>query len=57
MWSGKSQMRNKNLQKFGFDEGVFTPGESSIVELGENPYSNFMVKTKKVNGKKVSSTN
>ncbi|GAA4239550.1 sulfatase [Postechiella marina] len=52
MWSGKSQMRNRNLQKFGFDEGVFTPGESDITELGENPYSNFTIKLKKVNGKK-----
>ncbi|NJB83446.1 sulfatase-like hydrolase/transferase [Wenyingzhuangia aestuarii] len=52
MWSGKSQMRNRNLQKFGFDEGVFTPGESSITELGENPYSNFTLEQKKVNGKK-----
>lgn len=52
MWSGKTQMRNKSLHKFGFDEGVFTPGESSIKDLGENPYSNFMVKSKKVNGKK-----
>lgn len=57
MWSGKSQMRNKNLQKFGFDEGVFTPGESSIDEIGEYPYSNFMVKTKKVNGKKITYNN
>jgi arylsulfatase A-like enzyme len=52
MWCGKSQMRNKNLQNFGFDEGVFTPGESSIEELGKNPYSNFVLKQKKVNGKK-----
>ncbi|WP_010134596.1 sulfatase-like hydrolase/transferase [Ochrovirga pacifica] len=53
MWSGKSQMRNKNLQNFGFDEGVFTPGESEISkEIGENPYTNFVVSIKNVNGKK-----
>ncbi|QVY66133.1 sulfatase-like hydrolase/transferase [Polaribacter sp. Q13] len=52
MWSGKTQMRNKNLQNFGFDEGVFTPGEAAITEIGENPYSNFRLEQKKENGKK-----
>ncbi|MGY6649694.1 sulfatase-like hydrolase/transferase [Wenyingzhuangia sp. IMCC45574] len=52
MWSGKSQMRTKSLDKFGFDEGVFTPGESAIESIGENPYSNFTLTQKKVNGKK-----
>ncbi|NIJ45936.1 arylsulfatase A-like enzyme [Wenyingzhuangia heitensis] len=50
IWAGKSQMRNPNLNKYGFDEGVFTPGESSME--GENPYTDFQVELKKVDGKK-----
>ncbi|MDO6736358.1 sulfatase-like hydrolase/transferase [Wenyingzhuangia sp. 2_MG-2023] len=50
MWAGKTQMRNPNLDKYGFDEGVFTPGESS--QGGENPYTDFQVELKKVDGKK-----
>lgn len=54
-WSGKTQMRNKRLELFGFDEGVFTPGESSLAM--ENPYTDFKVQTKKVNGKKIQLNN
>ncbi|WP_010133925.1 sulfatase-like hydrolase/transferase [Ochrovirga pacifica] len=50
LWSGKSQMRNPNLEKYGFDEGVFTPGEST--RGGDNPYTDFRVELKKVDGKK-----
>ncbi|MGY6649693.1 sulfatase-like hydrolase/transferase [Wenyingzhuangia sp. IMCC45574] len=51
MWSGKTQMRNPNLNRYGFDEGVFTPGESS--QGGDNPFTDFRIQTQKVNGKKV----
>lgn len=51
IWAGKTQMRNPNLNKFGFDEGVFTPGESSLG--GDNPFTDFRIQTQKVNGKKV----
>lgn len=47
-WSGKTQMRTKGLENFGFDEGVFTPGETSL--LSENPYSDFRIVTSKKNG-------
>jgi arylsulfatase A-like enzyme len=50
MWSGKTQMRNKRLELFGFDEGVFTPGESTLDD--NNPYTDFRVQTQKVDGKK-----
>ncbi|GAA4239548.1 hypothetical protein GCM10022291_34300 [Postechiella marina] len=50
IWAGKSQMRNPNLEKYGFDEGVFTPGESTRGDI--NPYTDFKVELKKVDGKK-----
>ncbi|MCL7762573.1 sulfatase-like hydrolase/transferase [Polaribacter sp. Z014] len=50
IWAGKTQMRNPNLDKYGFDEGVFTPGESSME--GENPYTDFKIELKKIDGKK-----
>lgn len=49
-WVGKTQMRNIELDQYGFDEGVFTAGESRLAM--ENPYSEFTVKTEKVNGQK-----
>ncbi|WP_139957459.1 sulfatase-like hydrolase/transferase [Flavicella sediminum] len=50
MWSGKTQMKGSDLQKFGFDEGAFTPGEQGAPE---NPMTDFKIIPKKVNGKKV----
>lgn len=49
-WTGKTQMRNIDLDKYGFDEGVFTAGESRLAM--DNPHSDFSVKTEKVNGQK-----
>ncbi|MBD0403743.1 sulfatase-like hydrolase/transferase [Flammeovirga sp. EKP202] len=49
-WAGKTQM--SGTDQFGFDEGVFTPGE---VRDRKNlyPYSDFKIKPKKVDGKRV----
>lgn len=50
LWSGKTQMKGSDLQKFGFDEGVFTPGEQGAPN---NPMTDFKVIPEKINGKKV----
>ncbi|MEM9417524.1 MAG: sulfatase-like hydrolase/transferase, partial [Planctomycetota bacterium] len=50
MWAGKTQMGTENLDRFGFDEGLFTPGESVI---GQSPYTDFRIVTKKVDGERV----
>ena len=46
-WAGKTQMAD--VRYFGFDEAVFTPG----VGGQSNPYSDFKILSKKVDGKKV----
>ncbi|SDX89574.1 Arylsulfatase A [Lutibacter oricola] len=50
MWSGKTQMKGSDLLKFGFDEGVFTPGEQGAPN---NPMTDFKIIPKKLGGKKV----
>lgn len=40
-WSGKTQMKGSDLQKFGFDEGCFTPGEQGAPS---NPHTDFVIK-------------
>ncbi|WP_066631403.1 sulfatase-like hydrolase/transferase [Labilibacter marinus] len=49
-WAGKTQMKNSDHTKFGFDEGVFTPGAEGS---GDNPNTDYEVIYKKVDGKKV----
>ncbi|MFD2256642.1 sulfatase-like hydrolase/transferase [Luteolibacter algae] len=49
-WAGKTQMKNSDLTKFGFDEGVFSPGEEGNKE---SPYSDFQIIAKKIDGKQV----
>lgn len=46
-WAGKTQM--SGVDKFGFDEGCFTPG----VNGKDNPYTDFKILQTKVNGKRV----
>lgn len=48
-WGGKSQMTLEDFSKYGFDEGVFTPG----YKLKKNPFTDFTIYKEKVNGKKV----
>ncbi|GAA5477960.1 sulfatase-like hydrolase/transferase [Haloferula helveola] len=48
-WAGKTQMAG-DLTRFGFDEGCFTPGNLSD---RDNPYTDFKMEMKPVNGKKV----
>lgn len=40
-WAGKTQMKGSDLQKFGFDEACFTPGEQGAPD---NPWSDFRLK-------------
>ncbi|VGO22405.1 sulfatase-like hydrolase/transferase [Pontiella sulfatireligans] len=40
-WAGKTQMKGSDLQKFGFDEGCFTPGEQGAPS---NPHTDFVLK-------------
>ncbi|WP_430934892.1 sulfatase-like hydrolase/transferase [Saccharicrinis sp. 156] len=47
LWAGKTQM--SGVDKFGFDEGVFTPG----VHEENNAYSDFKILQKKKNGKSI----
>jgi arylsulfatase A-like enzyme len=47
-WSGKTQMAG-DLCRFGFDQGCFTPGNLSDTD---NPYTDFKMYQKKVDGKK-----
>ncbi|MDW7692446.1 sulfatase-like hydrolase/transferase [Flammeovirgaceae bacterium SG7u.111] len=48
-WAGKTQMAG--VDNFGFDEACFTPGG---IETGKgNPYTDFKIVQKKVNGKKI----
>jgi len=46
-WAGKTQI--DGVDQFGFDEGCFTPG----INDKENPYTDFKIVAKKVNGKNV----
>lgn len=39
LWTGKTQMKSADLQRFGFDEGVFTPGW--FPHLPPNPHTDF----------------
>lgn len=48
-WAGKTQMKDCDLTKFGFDEGIFTPG---VDGLGENPNTDFQIVEKQIDGKK-----
>lgn len=48
-WAGKTQMAG-DLQKFGFDQGCFTPGNLSDTD---NPYADFKMVQKKIDGEKV----
>ncbi len=48
-WAGKTQMAG-DLQKFGFDQGCFTPGN---LEDDDNPFTDFKMHYKKEAGKKV----
>ncbi|MDU0355000.1 sulfatase-like hydrolase/transferase [Paraglaciecola aquimarina] len=50
MWSGKTQM--PSWDKYGFDEGALTPGERPRSKQ-KNPYTDFNLITKKVQGKRV----
>ncbi|WPR71073.1 sulfatase-like hydrolase/transferase [Flavobacterium sp. NG2] len=51
IWAGKSQMRSADLEKFDFDEGIFTPGESSS-KMETNPFTDFRLEEKMIDGKK-----
>ena len=44
MWCGKTQMKGADLQQFGFDEGVFTPGPYAKTD---NPHTDFVLQTVK----------
>jgi arylsulfatase A-like enzyme len=46
-WAGKTQMKQCDHQRFGFDEGVFTPGSYLFPK---NPYTDFVLTD--VKGKK-----
>ncbi|MFD2256644.1 sulfatase-like hydrolase/transferase [Luteolibacter algae] len=48
-WAGKTQMPG-DLTKYGFDEGCFTPGN---LEDTDNPFTDFKMYEKKVDGKKL----
>jgi len=50
-WAGKTQMKTTNLDRFGFDEGVFTAGVTRLA--GDNPYTNFRIGIRKEDGKKI----
>ncbi|MEM9253759.1 MAG: sulfatase-like hydrolase/transferase, partial [Planctomycetota bacterium] len=50
MWAGKTQMSTKNPERFGFDEGLFTPGESLI---GLSPHTDFRILQQKIDGERV----
>lgn len=39
-WAGKTQMKGADVRKFGFDEGVLTPGEQGAEQ---NPYTDFKI--------------
>ena len=39
-WAGKTQMKSSDLQKFGFDQGCFTPGEQGAPR---NPNTDFVI--------------
>ncbi|WP_233267275.1 sulfatase-like hydrolase/transferase [Paraglaciecola sp. L3A3] len=45
MWSGKTQMKDADLTKFGFDEGLFSAGTEleHLGKLAKNPYTDFNV--------------
>jgi len=49
LWAGKTQMKNSDMRRFGFDEGVFTPG---ALNAPANPYTDFKLMMKKGGGKK-----
>lgn len=49
-WAGKTQMKGSDVRLFGFDEGCITPGEQGA---NKNPYTDFRVTNKKINGVKV----
>lgn len=48
-WAGKTQMAG-DLRRYGFDEGCFTPG---TLADKDNPYTDFKLAYKKINGQKV----
>ncbi|MGJ8692038.1 MAG: sulfatase-like hydrolase/transferase [Thalassotalea sp.] len=50
-WAGKTQMAG--WDKYGFDEGVFTPGEMPSKANGKNPYTDFNLVQKKSKGKSI----
>ncbi|WP_109832440.1 sulfatase-like hydrolase/transferase [Reichenbachiella versicolor] len=52
IWAGKTQMRGADLSKFGFDEGVFTPGPLKQTRLEPNSFTDFRVEIVKENGHK-----
>lgn len=48
LWAGKTQMPNVyDIEKYGFDEGVYTPGELTDKT---NPYSDFYMRNVKGKG-------
>lgn len=49
-WAGKTQMKGSDVLQFGFEEGLLTPGEQ---QAEANPYTDFKISTKKVDGKKI----
>lgn len=49
LWTGKTQMKEADLQRFGFDEGVFTPGW--FPHLPDNPYTDFKLVNEGAYGK------
>lgn len=51
LWVGKTQMHGGELERFGFDEGCFTPSGEAVAE--EYPFSDFQLVYKKKDGKRV----
>lgn len=45
IWAGKTQMKGADLSRFGFQEGVFTPGEELVGSAGvsRNRFSDFVI--------------
>ncbi len=50
MWAGKTQMKHCDHQRFGFDEGAFTPGS---YRFPKNPHTDFKLVRKWVDGKRI----
>ena len=54
MWAGKTQMSGADLSRFGFDSGVFTPGEDDDKKNnGGKPISDFRLIQTRLNKEKI----